>query len=654
MEFDRIAVDDADKDRNTIRRNFIRELYEKDKIAHRNRESNIFTIEEIWNKSLRAFDLSYVKEKIIELSMEDDPEIELIDMESGKIRLTNKGRKNYEILLENLDIKDRNIIDDNLKDSKIRSETESTSKEEQSIEKEEKKSIDKPSHYVPTLKDLPSLEDKLGRKSLAKVISNTIDRIKSQSQVTTKQIEGPFIINIHGPWGSGKTTLSNFIGEELIQKEPSWVIVKFNAWEYQRLNTPPWWILMDLIYRQGYKSLKGKHKIILKISEFFWRLWIRKSNFLIGLILFFIFIIISVFFFSQADLSLSEPDGNNKILDFIKGMAGLVGIVGSLITGIILIKNSMIPGSIGNVREFINKTNDPTTQFNQHFQKLIKKINLPVIVFIDDLDRCKENYVVEFLEGIHTVFKNANVFYVITADQRWIYTSYEKTYENFSKLNDEIGRPLGYLFMDKIFQLMIPLPKLTPLDQKNYLDYILSNRSEDRPEKNEMNYTLETSEDPNEIIDIINKGQTNTIQDRILRERAILRLDEKDIQKKTEHFLNAFVNYLEPNPRSMIRFVNIFNIVRAVNILSAKKIDNQKLALWIIVALRWPILARYLQNNSEKITYIGKRTMDNDRDIPKEIKTLFRNPEIDTILNKNTLGISVDENTIKEIILWSI
>ena len=47
----------------------------------------------------------------------------------------------------------------------------------------------------------------------------------------------------------------------------------------------------------------------------------------------------------------------------------------------------------------------------------------------------------------------------------------------------------------------------------------------------------------------------------------------------------------------------------------------------------------YLQNNSEKITYIGKRTMDNDWDIPKEIKTLVRNPEIDTILNKNTLGI---------------
>lgn len=134
----------------------------------------------------------------------------------------------------------------------------------------------------------------------------------------------------------------------------------------------------------------------------------------------------------------------------------------------------------------------------------------------------------------------------------------------------------------------------------------------------------------------------------------MLKLNEKDVQIRTEHFLQPFVEYLEPNPRSIIRFVNIFNIVRAVNIISAVKIDNKKLALWLIIALRWPMLARYLQNNPMQIKKIGEINSTNNIEIPKEIVSLFNNLEINNIINKNTLGISIDEKTINEIILWSI
>ena len=516
---------------------------------------------------------------------------------------------------------------------------------------------DKGSHYVPTLKDIPAIEDKLGRKSLAKIISNTIERVQNDN--LTEKVEGPFIINIHGPWGSGKTTLSNFIGEELEKKDPPWVIVKLNAWEYQRLTVPPWWLLMDSVYREGYKKLRRWHKFKLLISEFLWRLWTKNSNILIGIILFSIFLAITIFFFSQTDLSTSETNSinsqsNDKILDLIKGAAGLIGLAGSLITGIVLIRNSIIPKSVESVRDLIDKTNDPTRKFNNHFKKIIKKINRPIVVFIDDLDRCKENYVVEFLEGIHTIFKNLNIIYIVTADQRWIYTSYEKTYDTFNKLNENSGSSLGYLFMDKIFQLLVPLPKLTDLDQRNYLNFVLFNKLENNINQNELDKEVEISEDPNKIIDIVNRGTGNPIHDRLLRERAVLKLNEKDIQRKTEHFLQPFVKYLEPNPRSIIRFVNIFNIVRTVNILSAVKIDNKKLALWLIIALRWPILARYLQNNPDKIQKIGKINSTNNIDIPNEILSLFNNLEINNIINKNTLGISIDEKTIDEIILWSI
>jgi hypothetical protein len=65
-------------------------------------------------------------------------------------------------------------------------------------------------------------------------------------------------------------------------------------------------------------------------------------------------------------------------------------------------------------------------------------------------------------------------------------------------------------------------------------------------------------------------------------------------------------------------------------------------------------LARYLQNNPNKLQKIGKISFTNNSEIPNEILPLFNNLEINNIVNKNTLAISIDEKPINEIIRWSI
>jgi hypothetical protein len=95
-----ISINDPERDRKTIRRNFIGELYERDKHANRNGESNVFTIKEIWEKSLKAFTLSYIESEISVFLAEENPDIELVNnTENKKIRLTEKGRKKYELNL---------------------------------------------------------------------------------------------------------------------------------------------------------------------------------------------------------------------------------------------------------------------------------------------------------------------------------------------------------------------------------------------------------------------------------------------------------------------------------------------------------------------------------------------------------------------------
>jgi hypothetical protein len=58
-----------------------------------------------------------------------------------------------------------------------------------------------------------------------------------------------------------------------------------------------------------------------------------------------------------------------------------------------------------------------------------------------------------------------------------IRTSYEAAYEPFAPAVAEPGCPLGYLFLDKLFQLTVPVPTLSPQAQKDVLKELLRTTS---------------------------------------------------------------------------------------------------------------------------------------------------------------------------------
>lgn len=120
-------------------------------------------------------------------------------------------------------------------------------------------------------------KDKLGRESFAKLLAKRLEILWKEN--ISDQSGNSFVLHLHGPWGSGKSSLLNLLRHELQfkQAETRWIVVDFNAWQNQRIN-PPWWPLLDRIYRESIKQLRdtfSEPKLARDIRrfEFLWRFW---------------------------------------------------------------------------------------------------------------------------------------------------------------------------------------------------------------------------------------------------------------------------------------------------------------------------------------------------------------------------------------------
>jgi hypothetical protein len=86
-------VDDPDNDGLTMRRNFFKELCRRDREVNEDGRPNVFTIEQIWRKSISNFTLDDVISHVRGYSMEEEPHLEFVGrIDENRIRLTDRGR----------------------------------------------------------------------------------------------------------------------------------------------------------------------------------------------------------------------------------------------------------------------------------------------------------------------------------------------------------------------------------------------------------------------------------------------------------------------------------------------------------------------------------------------------------------------------------
>lgn len=487
-----------------------------------------------------------------------------------------------------------------------------------------------------TQTDDPARVDALDREPFAKVLAARILEARNAHECE-KDSDQSFLVHIHGPWGTGKSSMLHLLQAKVHEGVPADkapLVVWFNAWKHQRLRSP-WWALLTALYaaasaRQlqiGAEKYPNDARGRVRLRWWKWRI---RADLLPAM---FVALLLGAAAYALVA-------GSSRIETLLKILVPVIAAAG----GVAAYARLMAFGSDKAAKTYADLSVDAFGPVVRLFCDLVELCGRPVIVFIDDLDRCDSEFVVELLEGIQTLFREAPVTYVVAADRKWICTSFDRKYSDFSGSIGDRGRPLGYLFLDKIFQISAGMPRLTDALQKRYLEALLSSE------------TLATPLDPDLMANAQSKlrGMTDEAQiqrvvaaeadapvpeQRAIRAAAALQITSAEALGQTEHRLAQFGSLIEPNPRSMKRLVNAIGMAQARAILEGRSIPPETRIRWTLLSLRWPVLADFIADNPDIINRwtaagAGASLSEADPHWPEDIRQLFGNAAIARAIGK--------------------
>ena len=528
-----------------------------------------------------------------------------------------------------------------------------------------------PPDSVPNQPDDPLQkigEDQLGRAAFARYLAKRIFAVPREN-------EGAYSIHLYGPWGAGKSTLLNFLRAELQleleknekkqgegtkgqekedqvkdqpeqkdEKEGKWLVVEFNAWRHQHIR-PPWWTLMDSIFRRT----KGELCAWQRFLEYWWRFNTGRVHYLIGLTVLAWVLVMGVFLFKPDTASLSRTMAFWAMI--AESVGSILAVIITIWTAVQAVSRSLLLGSARAAQSYVELTQDPMNEMKKRFNGLIDHLKPHrVAIFVDDLDRCQSDYVVELLEGIQTLFREAPVVFVVAADRRWLNACYEEVYVKLKPLVGEPGKSLGALFLEKAFQFSASVPGIPDELKKEYWQNLIQvkageagkNLQAARQKAKEM---MAEAKSEGDVLDVVNRSRgLSFFEQRAIREKAVERLAAPEFLERNEHVLKPFVPLLEPNPRAMKRLVNAYSVNRALTTLAHLDIERDQLALWTIVTMRWPKLADYLEKQPEMVEKIGQPGISG---VPDEIKALFNDEDVANVVRGKPVEASLDRSIVE-------
>lgn len=292
----------------------------------------------------------------------------------------------------------------------------------------------------------------------------------------------PVTVGVYGDWGSGKSSVIQLLRQR-IASEPDLLAIYFNGWQFEGYEDAKAALASTILEQiqeeaekpKGSKLGHIKDKVISAVGGF----WGRIDKLRLG---------------KQA-LTL----GTNATL--AAGALAIGGTAAAPVTGAailaVLLKSVMESGKDFDgekLAELLKEREKSEAQekrdvhvsvrdFHKEFGQLVAQLGMKrLVVIVDDLDRCLPHNVVETLEAIRLFLSAPKTAFVIAADETLIREAVSSRYpEPVTSGLDGRRASVGTRYLEKLIQVPIRVPPLSPSDLHGYLNLLFAeDRETDR------------------------------------------------------------------------------------------------------------------------------------------------------------------------------
>lgn len=508
--------------------------------------------------------------------------------------------------------------------------------------------------------------DRLGRGALAFAMAHLVCRIweDQQPKAGEDRDAAAFVMHIDAPWGGGKTTFANFLRSILTEADDEekravlaaelgarvatedwpeargpapggrwphrvalalllarddgpvrapWIAATFNAWQNEHV-LPSWWNFYLSIRSQLLEPFPRHYRVLEWVEEMVWRVASRDTLIRVCSL---VVLLVALWALSRVVPAIFAENSENAAP---KGLLALLLLALAGGSGIQLLL-SLRTGTEWLIRAAgqggdpqVLGAGDPLRQFKEHFRCFCASLRRPILIVIDDLDRCQPAYVVDLMRGLMTVFNSPRIVYLILGDRAWIETCYAQAY--VAMLADgQDPLTFGGHFAEKSLQLSFLLPSTSKERIDSYVDALLvaeagggaeaARRSEIEAATKAIARRQSGAERDAEVrsamtkVDAIEDERLRAAATQLVRDAAIIGTAlSPATTAEIRHHLQDLHALMPNNPRQIKRVINMVALYQASALaVLGYELGGEgwrRMALWVLLAGGYPSVWRAL------------------------------------------------------------
>jgi hypothetical protein len=435
------------------------------------------------------------------------------------------------------------------------------------------------------------------RHAESAVVAEVADVLEKHLDAWATENDGdaPVLVHVDGP---GRTLFLDLLRTRL-RRDGRWTVVRFDAWQYQRV-PPPWWWLIKAIETELRTIRRGCLSSALRrrAADYWMRAWLAIRDVLIALPVMLIVAGVAVAFWRSS--------GTSDVLKVLQwttaALAAVTTLVGFGWTATNALRRHLLATSPLGATAVL-RTSDPMVEVERRYAFLVRSARAPVAIQIDNLDRCRADYVVELLEGIQTLLREPHssrdlppVAFVVAADREWLCESYFKVYDDFQGTATQPGRPFGLGFLDKIFDVSVRIPTVSAA---------AALADDDAPDADAEAAIAAAGCELDVRRALVGAERAATRPRQRLRLAAVQRLAQLEYVSETgkchdtDDALEDLARRLDPGWLVVRQLPSAYCVQRITQFLAGHAVDDDeqaisRLGLWTMLSLRWPLLAEHL------------------------------------------------------------